>query len=36
MLSQARVLESKRIINKMGKITTDEFEKLKKNFKNIF
>jgi len=36
MLSQAKTLESKRIINKMGKITTEEFKKLKESFKNVF
>lgn len=34
MLSQARTFEGKRITDKMGKITTQEFEKLKEDFKS--
>jgi mRNA interferase MazF len=36
MLSQARAFTSKRITDKMGRVTTEEFEKLKKDFKAQF
>ncbi len=35
LLSQARTFESKRMIDMMGKLTTEEFEKVRKSLKDI-
>lgn len=35
MMSQERTFESKRITDKLGKITTEEFEKLREYFRRI-